>query len=179
MAAKHDKSHTPEPPATPAPARRKSKAPLIVGAVMVVEAALIVGVVKFVGAGAGSAQAHQIEGQAEASALATVEIPLVDEKFQNMQTGRVWIWDTTIVLKVKQKNKEFVEKELERRKSEIKEAVAMIFRKATHAQLKEPGLDAVGRQLTALVNQIFGVDAEGRERVDRVLIPRCRGFPAD
>lgn len=153
--------------------------PLIVGAVMVLEAALIVGVVKFVGGGAGSAQAHQIEGQAEASALATVEIPLVDEKFQNMQTGRVWIWDTTIVLKVKQKNKEFVEKELERRKSEIKEAVAMIFRKATHAQLKEPGLDAVGRQLTALVNQIFGVDAEGRERVDRVLIPRCRGFPAD
>lgn len=179
MAAKAEKS----PPAEAAPEsaapKKSKKTPIIVAAVMVLEAALVFGVVKMVGGKPKAAEAHQIEGQAEAEALSTVEIAFVEDKFQNMQTGRVWIWDATIVLKVKQKNKEAVEKELERRKSEVKEAVAMIFRKATHAQLKEPGLDAIGRQLTALVNQVFGVDAEGRDRVDRVLIPRCRGFPAD
>ncbi|MBM4108081.1 MAG: flagellar basal body-associated FliL family protein [Phycisphaerae bacterium] len=178
MAAKPDKAPTPEPPSEAAP-KKRSKTPIIVAAVMVLEAVLVFGVVKVVGGKPKAAEAHQIEGQAEAEGLTTVEIGLVDEKFQNMQTGRVWIWDATIVLKVKQKNKDSVEKELERRKSEVKEAAAMIFRKATHAQLKEPGLDAIGRQLTALVNEVFGVDAEGRERVDRVLIPRCRGFPAD
>lgn len=179
MAGKHDKAPVAEPAPAAPPPKKSKKILVIVGAVMALEAALIFGVVKFLGGGAESAQAHQIEGQAEAEALATVEVPLVDEKFQNMQTGRVWIWDAAIVLKVKQKNKEFVEKELERRKAEIKEAVAMIFRKATHAQLKEPGLEAISRQLTALVNQVFGTDPEGHERVDRVLIPRCRGFPAD
>lgn len=178
-----DKPAKPAPEAAPAaagaPPKKSKKTVIIVAGVMVLEAVLIFGVVKMIGGKPKAAEATQLHGKEQADALATVEILLVEEKFQNMQTGRVWIWDAAIALKVRQKHKEFVEKELERRKSEVKEAVAMIFRRATHSQLKEPGLETVNRQLTALVQQTFGTDAEGHDRVERVLIPRCRGFPAD
>jgi flagellar basal body-associated protein FliL len=178
-----EKSPKPEAGATPAeaapPPKKSKKTVFIVAGVMVLEAALVLGVVKLVGGKPKAAEATQLQGKEQADALATVEIPLVEEKFQNMQTGRVWIWDAAIALKVKQKHKEFVEKELERRQSEVKEAVAMVFRRATHSQLKEPGLETINRQLSALVQQTFGTDPEGHDRVERVLIPRCRGFPAD
>ena len=68
---------------------------------------------------------------------------------------------------------------LENKAAEIKEGVAMIFRRAQHSQLKEPGLETINRQISAYVNQAIGKDAEGHERVVRVVIPKCRGFPGD
>jgi hypothetical protein len=125
------------------------------------------------------AEAKSLEGHERQDLEATVEVPLLEEKFRNMQTGRVWIWDTAIVLKVKARNQEFVEKELEKRSAELHEGVAMIFRRAPHSQLKEPELATVNRQVTAYVNQIIGKDSEGRDRIERVVIPRCNPFPTE
>lgn len=110
---------------------------------------------------------------------ATVEISLVDDRFQNMQTGRVWLWDTEIVLKVKAKNEEYVNKVLESRAAEIKEGVALVFRRAQHNQLKEAGLETLNRQLSAYLDDVVGKDADGKERIERVVIPKCKGFPAE
>jgi hypothetical protein len=82
-------------------------------------------------------------------------------------------------VKVKKKNEAIVAEQLKRREAEIKEEVSRVFSRAQHSQLKEPGKETLNRQLTALVHKIFGTDAEGTPRVERVLIPRCRGFATD
>jgi hypothetical protein len=91
----------------------------------------------------------------------TLEVLIAEEKFQNLQTGRVWIWDTSVFVQVKAKNTEHVEQTLERRNAEIKEGLSQIISRAQHAQLKEPDRQTLNRQ------------------IERVLIPKCRGFPAD
>jgi flagellar basal body-associated protein FliL len=141
-----------------------------------------VGVYVFVGATGAhpqAAAAHTIQGADQADLDASVELPLLEEKFQNMQTGRAWIWDTEIVLKVRAKNQAFVTKELESRMAEVKEGVSLIFRRSPHSQLKEPGLETINRQLTAYLNQVLGKDPDGKDRLERVVIPKCKGFPAD
>lgn len=154
------------------------KAAAIVGAIMLAEGVAIVLVMRATSpVSAVAEEVVEIKDQSDQEAL--VEIPLVAEKFQNMQTGRVWIWDSEIVLKVRAKNQEAVEKMLEARAAEVKEGVGMIFRRATHAQLKEPGLETLNRQLTSFVGEVLGKDAEDKSRLERVVIPKCRGFPAD
>jgi flagellar basal body-associated protein FliL len=162
-------------------AKKKSpvKAIAIVGALMLVEAVGVFMVVGMTSKKPAEAEAKHLEGHAEADKEAQVEIPLIEDKFQNMSTGRVWVWDAGVVLKVKKKNEEYVAEQLEARAAEIKEGISMIFRRAQHSQLKEPGLETVNRQLLTYVNKTLGTDAEGLNRVERVLIPKCKGFPAD
>lgn len=170
------------PPADAAPAATAAKkSPVkaigIVAALMIVEG---VAVFMFVGkTGPQPVAAAEVKGEHDADEHASVEIPLIEDKFQNMQTGRVWVWDTEIVLKVKSKYEKAVSKLLESRAAEIKEGVSMIFRRAQHTHLKEPGLETINRQISAYINEVIGKDAEGKERVERVVIPKCKGFPAD
>jgi flagellar basal body-associated protein FliL len=182
MADKDDKKK----PAADAPAAEpeaKKGLPLktivVVAGLMVAEAVGVFMIVSMTSKQPQAAQATPLDGHEKEDLESTVEIPLLDEKFQNMQTGRVWIWDTSIVLKVRARNQAFVEKELERRKAEVQEGLAMIFRRAPHAQLKEPDLRTINRQITAYINQIMGKDPEARERIEAVVIPRCKGFPTD
>lgn len=164
-----------------APAKKKPpiKVIAVVAVLMVVEAAAVFFLVGATAKKPASAEAAEIHGVDDVNHDDAVELPLLEDKFQNMQTGGVWIWDVEISLKVKQKNEEYVAEQLEKRAGEIKEGVAMIFRRAQHNQLKEPGLETVNRQLTAYVNQLLGSDAENKPRVERVMIPKCRGFPAN
>ncbi len=117
-----------------------------------------------------------LAGEAEAELLRPVEIELVKAKFQNMQTGRVWIWSVDIYLKVKKRDEQTVTAILENQQAEIRERISKIIRKAHHAHLKEPDLRTLNRQITALADEVFGIsDADGLPRVERVLIPRCEG----
>lgn len=151
---------------------------IVIIAIMVLEGVAVVGVLKLTGA-PPSASASDIEGEAEADQESLVEIPLIEDRFQNMQSGRVWLWETEIQLKVKNRNKALVEKRLERRRAEIHEGISLIFRRAQDRHLKEPGLETITRQLNRYVEDVFGVDADGLPRVERVIIPKCKGFPAD
>jgi flagellar basal body-associated protein FliL len=151
----------------------------IVVVVMIVEAIAVFAVVGMSSKKPVEAEAKELHGEDHADKEAQVEIPLIEEKFQNMSTGRVWVWDTSVVIKVKKKNEEFVTHQLEARDAEFKEGLSMIFRRAQHSQLKEPGLETLNRQLLAFVNHALGPDAEGVNRVERVLFPKCKGFPAD
>lgn len=164
-------------------AEGKKKPPIkiigLVAVLMIVEAAGVFFIVSATAKKPAAAEAAHIEGLDEVDHNASVELPLLDEKFQNMQTGGVWIWDTEIILKVKEKDSEYVTGQLENRAAEIKEGVSMIFRRAQHNQLREPGLETVNRQVTAYLNKILGNDAENQPRLERVLIPKCRGFPAN
>jgi len=176
---KDDAKAAPAPAAAPEAAPAKKKPPIkvigIVAAIMAAEAGALFVVVGKSGAKPATAAA-EVHGAEEAAAKQTVEIELADEKFQNMQTGKVWIWDLQIVLKVKQKHQEFISGELEKRTSEIKEGLSQIFRKAQHNYLVEPELTTINRQVHAFLDRAVGLDPEGNSRIERVLIPKCRGL---
>ena len=47
------------------------------------------------------------------------------------------------------------------------------------AQVTSLSIATVNRQVTAYMNQVLGKDAEAKERLERVVIPKCKGFTAD
>ncbi|MEX0876223.1 MAG: hypothetical protein WD114_02085 [Phycisphaerales bacterium] len=154
------------------------KTMIIVAVLMVLEGAGVFFLVSSMG-GPGAVEATELEGLEGTGAEAPVEIQLVEDRFQNMQTGRVWEWRVQIYLRARQKNVEQINTIMERDAATIKEGVALIFRRAHDRHLKEPGLETLTRQLTAYLNEVFGLDSDGLPRIDRVIIPECKGFPAD
>jgi flagellar basal body-associated protein FliL len=154
------------------------KLPIIIAALMLVEGAAVFALVKFLGSGPSKAEAQLVGGEA-AGEEAPLEVLLVSEKFQNMQTGRVWEWHVEIHLRLRQKNAAEVKRIQERDQATIKEGIALIFRRAQDRHLREPGLETIQRQLTTYLNEVFGADPDGIPRVERVIIPECKGFPAD
>src|ERR1043165_2205002 len=87
------------------PAKKKPPIKVIgmVAGIMVAEAA---GVYFLVGmSGPKNAVAEvDVHGAAQAAGQQSVEIDLIDDKFQNMQTGHVWMWDIQVVIKTTKKN---------------------------------------------------------------------------
>ena len=159
--------------------RRPVKVIAIVAALMLAEAA---GVYLFVGMGSGhakTAEAH-VQGEADKAAQESVEIELVDDKFQNMQTGHVWVWDIAIALKARQGNEAYITDQLQKRSAEIREGIGQIIRRAQHSHLSEPELTTLNRQLAAFLDTIIKPDeSTGRSRIERVLIPKCKGLQID
>lgn len=153
------------------------KLPIIVAGIMLVEGIAVFGLVKMLG-GPSSAQANLV-GEDMAGDQAPVEILLTNDTFQNMQTGRVWEWRVEIHLRVRQKNVAEVKRIQDRDQATIKEGIALIFRRAHDRHLREPGLETIQRQLTTYLNEVFGTDPDGIPRIERVIIPECKGFPAD
>lgn len=185
MAAAPDKKDEskPEGEAAGTDAAPKKKSPIklvaIVGAIMVIEAVGVFMVVGATGKKPADAHATEIKGADHADEEQSVEIPLVEDKFQSMQGSQIWIWDVSVVLKAKKKNEEVINKALDARAAEIHEAVAMIFRRAQLLQLREPGLETINRQISAYMNKLLGKDPEGKDRFERIVIPKCKGFAAN
>lgn len=181
-AEKKPKEAAAEPAKEGADSAKKGLPIKLIGAVAVIMIAEGAGVY-FLASATGPKDAHadvkHVEDEHAANAEALVEIPLVEDKFQNMQSGRAYIWDMSVVIKVKAKDEELVTKTLERNAAEVKEGVALIVRRAAHTQLLEPGLESINRQLVSYLNTVVEHDAEGKDRVQRVLIPKSKGFPAE
>lgn len=163
-----------------APAKKKPmKLVAIVGGVMVLEALALVMVLGATSAKPQGANAAELHGHEAAADEQTVEIQLLEEEFQTMQGSQIWIWDTNVVLQVKKRNETPVNEQLEQRSAEIHEAIAQMFKRASPNQLREPGMETLNRQITAFMGKLLGKDAEGHERLQKVLIPKCRGFFAN
>ncbi len=149
----------------------------IVAAIMIAEGAGVYFLVSMTGAPKTSEAS--IAGEEEAEREKTQELLLVEDRFQNVDSGTIWLWDTTIFVQVRNKNADRVQELMERRKAEIKEGVSLIFRRAEDRHLRaDPGLETVTRQLTAYVNEVFGTDKDELPLVDRVIIPKCTGINA-
>ncbi|MEO0511713.1 MAG: hypothetical protein AAF108_02300 [Planctomycetota bacterium] len=161
------------------PAGKGGLSPMVLGVVavlMLVEGAAVAGF--FVLAG-GPREAEAGVDPEVAALDETVEIELVSDRFQNMQSNRVWLWETEVFMKVRKRHEQFVTETLEQRRAELKQGVAEIVRRASETQLREAGLETLNRQVSSYVHRVFGEDEAGQTRVDSVLIPKCRGFPAD
>lgn len=169
---------------------------------LVVEAVVLLGVVMMLGKpsevhGVGLEESHDAEGEQ------LVEIPVVREKFTNNSSGRVWIWDTEVVVVAKLKHAGPVPSEddaddghggggggghhegptlrdeLVSRKAQIRTGIGAIWSSAQHSFFTEPGRETLSRQVLEYMRTLFGPDAEGEERIHEILIPKCLGFPAD
>lgn len=164
--------------AAPAKGGLPIKTIAIVAVLMIVEAAAVFFVVGSTMRKPAESKAGELHGEEEAKLDALVELPLVEDKFQNMTGGQAWIWDAAVYVKVKKRDEEKVLEVLQARSAEIKQGIAYIFRRAQHSQLKEPGLETMNREISAYINEIVEKAPDGTSRIDRVLIPKCRGFPA-
>jgi flagellar basal body-associated protein FliL len=166
---------------TPAPEKKKKKSGpkvmIIVAGLMLVEAAGLFVVFKLANPASTQAQVETHNVEPDESELSE-EILIADDKFQNLQTGRVWVWDTAVYVRVKSADAATVEAILDRRAAEVNEGVSQIISRAQIAQLKEPERQTLNRQLAAFLERIL-VAKDGRPLFERVLIPKCRGFPAD
>lgn len=147
----------------------------IVMAIMAVEGVGIFLFVTMMSSTPKDAAAELVTDEADPEAL--VEILLTDEQYQNMTSNQVWIWEAEIYLKVRRKNQDFVQGQLEQRSAEIQEGITQIFRRAKLTELREPDFRTGSRQLTAVINDVFGTDADGLPRVERIVIAKLRGFP--
>ena len=173
---KTEETHKPEAPAAaPAPRRLPLKTVAVVAAIMVGEGAAVFFLMGVLGPKPQEAAAV-VHGEEHANENATVEVPLVDDRYQNMQSGRVWSWEIGVVLKVKRKNEEYVAAQLAEREAEINEGISQIIRRAQHIHLKEPELTTLNRQIKGFLDKSLGVDAEGESRIERVMIPKCKGI---
>lgn len=185
-----------------------------VAVMLVVEAVVIVAMLKMFGK-PSDVKAVELEHAEHDAGDTMVEIPLLHEKFTNNSSGRMWIWDTEVILKAKKKHAgepepeggekkddghggghgdekkdahgkgdhahagPTVREEMKERKAEIRTGIAAIVASAQHAYFTEPGRETLSRQILEYLRKVFGHDAEGHDRVEEVLIPRCLGMPAD
>jgi len=163
------------PPAVP---KKKAKVKIIamVAGLMLGEAGALVVVLGMGGPATSHASTVNVKPDA---AEVTKEVLIVEDKFQNLQAGRVWVWDASIYVRVKAKNASVVEAILGRRGAEIKEGISQIFSRAQLVQLKEPDRQTLNRQFSAFLDKVFVQEGEAEPLVERVFIPKCRGFPAE
>ncbi len=161
----------------------KKKLPIktiaLVAGIMVAEAVVVVAV--FSALSPKQSQANAGHAEVESSdAEMTKEVQVVEEKFQNNKSGRAFIWDLIVTVQIKNKHAEQVEALVKARAAEIKQEIGRIVANADDSQLKEPNRETLLRQTTALLIKIIGTDEKSNEPlVQKVIIPRCRGFPAE
>lgn len=183
MAEKEKKPETPAPDEKAAETKPKKGLPVktigVVAALMIAEAAAVYVVFGMFG-GPKTSEAHAGHAELKHDEDNEVqEIELVEDKFQNLTTGRVWIWDVSLFVQVRKKNVERVERVLEQRGAEIKEGIGQIVSKAQHSHLKEPERQSLNRQFSVFLEKVVGTEEDGKALVERVLIPKCRGYPSD
>lgn len=109
----------------------------------------------------------------------TQEVIVVSERFQNLQSGRVWQWEIELWLKVKTKNADQVQKRLEAHQAEIQQAINNIISRSQHAHLKEPGHQTLIRQLTKTMEEFMTPQGEEKPLFESVILPKVRGNPTD
>ncbi len=171
---------------------------IAVGAVLLIEAVLIVGLFMFSG-GPEPATASAGEPDEMAEMEMRAEIMVVKGKFQNTTSGRNLMYDTEIFIAVKKKHQERVEEQVESMKASIRRDITTIFRRANPAQLREQELATLTRQVRAVLDTRLGdvpeesdavvkpMAKEDGEMADKgpepliqeVLIAKCMEFASD
>jgi len=146
---------------------------------LVVEAGAIIGVMAFLGKPSEVKGLDQVEAHHADPGDELQELPVLKEKYTNNSTGRVWIWDTEIMIQVKQRHAEKVTAALEARSAEIRTGIGKIFSSAQHHYFFDPGRETLTRQSLEYLRSILGRDEDGEEYVVGVLIPRCMGMPGE
>jgi flagellar basal body-associated protein FliL len=166
-----------------------TKLPVLLGGVMLIEAVVLFAGFKFLGSSAHSAQGAEVvgvgsttqpsgeAGGASATESKTAEVPVVDFRAPNKQSGRLFIYDVSIYAVVKSDAADRVKQIVTDQDALIKDRVRTIIAESDPDKLgggSEPGLETLRRQIKFQLDQIVG---DGM--IDEVLVPRCMPFRAD
>ena len=169
-----------ESPAEAPPVRQGGlslKLVIVILGIMLAEAGAVVGVLSLTGP--SSTHAAEETGLDVNAGEQTKEIMVISERFQNLQSGRVWQWEIELWLKVKTKHADQVQTRLENHKAEIQQEINNIISRAQHAHLKEPGHETLLRQLTKVMERFMTPDGQEAPLFETVLLPKVRGHPGD
>lgn len=102
------------------------------------------------------------------------EVPIIEAKLPNNQTGRLFLYDLAVVAKVGEKQKTKVEELLKERQAEVKDRIRTIIASSDPKSLQEPGLETLRRQLSYQLEEDLGHDL-----IKELLIPKCTPFRAE
>lgn len=167
-----------------------AKTPVLLGAVMILEAGVLFAGFKFLGAGPKHASAEISEAAGEHGAESasdehggehgtaaagdkrkTIEVEILTFRAPNKLTGRTFVYDVSLYAVAKTANEKSVKATIEARKNLITDRIRTIIAQTDPEKLgggSEPGLETLRRQVKYQLDQIVG---EGM--IDEVLVPRC------
>jgi flagellar basal body-associated protein FliL len=165
------------------------KTPIMLGGVMIIEAAVLFAGFKFLGGGAGPAIGADLKTEAGGDAPAndghggaadsrkSVEIPVVEFRAPNKVSGRLLLIDVSIFMLVRADHEAQARDTLKTREALIKDRIRTIIAQSDPEKLggeAEPGLETLRRQVKYQLDEIIG---EGM--IEEVLVPRCIPIRAD
>ena len=190
-----------DPTAKPAEVKKESrggllsKTPVVLGGVMIIEAAVLFAGFKFLGGGhpaAASGAEISIDDKPQSKSedakegeksekreksakpldkKKSVEVRVMEFKAPNKMTGRTFIYDIKICVLTKGEFQARVEDTIKEREALIQDRVRTIIAQSDPEKLggaSEPGLETLRRQVKYQLDEIIG---EGM--IDEVLVPRC------
>jgi hypothetical protein len=157
--------------------KKKKRIPttvVIVAAVAIVEGLGFYMAAKLLGSGPqpsyGESGEHYSEGGDPQAQAAYAEVAVLAKfKAPNTKSGRLYIYDLDLVVKVPAHRKEDVEKLVNERRGEISDAVARLIRGADPRILAEDELKTFRVQVQHALAPVLG----DPDLVRQVLIPRC------
>ena len=167
-----------------------TKTPVLLGAVMLVEAMVLFAGFKFLGGGprgASATEAAEVDGHGDGHGggqkkgagerKKSVELAVVEFRGTNKVSGRTLLFDVSIFAVAGGDKAEAVKTAIAERSALIKDRVRTIIAQSDPEKLSggsEPGLETLRRQVKYQLDEIIG---EGM--VDDVLVPRCIPFRAE
>lgn len=195
MAEKADKkSESAVAEAAPAPSKggMLRKTPVLLTAVMVIEAAVLFAGFKILGSGPQHAAGAELttgeggdqpggqgagQGKGGTPKAKTLELNVLDFKAPNKVNGRTFLYDVSIFIVIKGEYEKQVKDTLKAREALIKDRVRTIIAQSDPEKLvggSEPGLETLRRQVKYQLDVILG---EGM--IEEVLVPKCIPFRTD
>lgn len=172
-----------------------TKTPVLMGAVMLIEAVVLFAGFKFLGGGGpknasaaaetsadGKGGGHGADGHGPGKGgpgdrKKSVELAVVDFRGTNKVSGRTLLFDVSIFVVTGGEKAEAVKTAIGERSALIKDRVRTIIAQSDPEKLSggsEPGLETLRRQVKYQLDEIIG---EGM--IDDVLVPRCIPFRAE
>jgi flagellar basal body-associated protein FliL len=175
MAGKEKEAGKPEAAAAEgaAPEKKKGlpmKAIIVAVAVVVLEAATV-GVTMMMSGGPKKVVADTpASAPAEEKKEKEAEVKLMDGRLPNkkMGSGRLYLFDISVVAKVNDKDKEHIKALIEEKDAEIKDRIRTIVASSGAEALDEPGLETLRRQIKYQLEHDLGKDT-----IKEILIPKC------
>jgi flagellar basal body-associated protein FliL len=194
MAEKPEKKSDAAPAAAPDKAAPKgglmSRTPVLLGGMMLLEAAVLVAGFKVLGGGvprsAAGAELATTEGDDHGegkgggkagASKKSVELLVLDFKAPNKASGRTFLYDVAIYVVTKGEREKQVKDTIKEREALIKDRIRTIIAQSDPEKLtggSEPGLETLRRQVKYQLDIILG---EGV--IEEVLVPKCIPFRAD
>jgi flagellar basal body-associated protein FliL len=169
------------------------RTPVMLGGVMVIEAAVLFAGFKFLGGGPAPVIGADFKTEVDShgnpksdghggpsaghDARTSVEIPVVEFRAPNKISGRLLLIDVSIFMVVQSEHETQAKETLKAREALIKDRIRTIIAQSDPEKLggeAEPGLETLRRQVKYQLDEVIG---EGM--IQEVLVPRCIPIRAD